>query len=253
MGKSHQKAPASEPDIHIHYLGHSSFILQFDNGITVLTDYGASNAYGLDSPIHDLGDLRPDVVTCSHTHHVDHYDASKAPEGMPHTLTEADRDSLSLEGLTIEPIPTCEKSPNQEDNNSYLFTYRGFKILHLGDAQGYITNLEQEGVRERVKEIYPDEYDLLLAPIGFTSDILPDAEAFIDLLQPKRVIPMHYWSLDSKAAFLSLLEEQNEMAGKAYHVQEIQGARYSVATSSTAVTPIQVISLEPAAFSKAAE
>jgi L-ascorbate metabolism protein UlaG (beta-lactamase superfamily) len=46
MSKSRQKAPAPEPDIHIHYLGHSSFILQFDNGITVLTDYGASNSCG---------------------------------------------------------------------------------------------------------------------------------------------------------------------------------------------------------------
>ena len=240
-------------EIHIHYLGHSSFILQFDNGITVLTDYGASNSYGLDSPIYDLGDLQPDVVTCSHTHHVDHYDESKAPEGVPHTLTEADRNSLSLEGLTIEPIPTCEASLNQGDNNSYLFTYKGFKILHLGDAQAYITNLEQEDVRNRVKEIYPDEYDLLLAPIGFTHDILPDAEAFIDLLQPKRVIPMHYWSLDSKAAFLSLLEGQNETAGKTYHVQEIRSAKYSVSTTSTDVTPIQVISLEPAVFSEATE
>jgi hypothetical protein len=46
MSKSRQKAPEPEPDIHIHYLGHSSFILQFDNGITVLTDYGASNSCG---------------------------------------------------------------------------------------------------------------------------------------------------------------------------------------------------------------
>lgn len=240
-------------EIHIHYLGHSSFVLQFGNGITVLTDYGASNAYGLDSPIYDLGDLRPDIVTCSHTRHVDHYDKSKAPENVPHTLTEADRDSLNLEGLTIEPIPTCEASLNQEDNNSFLFTYKGFKILHLGDAQGYITNLKQEDVRDRVKEVYPDEYDLLLVPIGFTSDILTDVEAFIDLLQPKRVIPMHYWSPDSKVAFLSLLEEQNETAGKEYHVQEVQSAKYSVSTASTDVTPIQVIGLEPAAFSEVAK
>ena len=28
-----------EPVIKIHYLGHSSFVLQFDNGITLVTDY----------------------------------------------------------------------------------------------------------------------------------------------------------------------------------------------------------------------
>jgi hypothetical protein len=56
-------ATPSEPDIHIHYLGHSAFVLQFNKGVSILTDYGQSRAYGLDSPIYDVGDFQPTIVT----------------------------------------------------------------------------------------------------------------------------------------------------------------------------------------------
>ena len=53
---------ARESSVQFHYLGHSSFLILFDNGISILTDYGKPNAwveYGWDSPIyttalHDL-------------------------------------------------------------------------------------------------------------------------------------------------------------------------------------------------------
>jgi hypothetical protein len=51
-----------EPLLRLHYLGHSSFVLRFAGGVSLLTDYGKSNAFGTGSPIYDLGDLHPDVV-----------------------------------------------------------------------------------------------------------------------------------------------------------------------------------------------
>ena len=38
-----------EPLLRFHYLGHSSFVLRFADGVSVLTDYGKSNAFGLES------------------------------------------------------------------------------------------------------------------------------------------------------------------------------------------------------------
>jgi len=35
----------NNPIINIHYLGHSSFVLSFDNGINLVTDYGKENAW----------------------------------------------------------------------------------------------------------------------------------------------------------------------------------------------------------------
>jgi L-ascorbate metabolism protein UlaG (beta-lactamase superfamily) len=226
------------PDVSIHYLGHAAFILRFGNGLSILTDYGVSNAYGLDSPIYDI-EFQPDIVTYSHTEHVDHCRVQPF-EGVLYTLTEPD--SLKLEGLVIEPIPTCEQSLDREDNTSYLFSYKGLTVLHLGDAQSYITHTDQEQVRKRIKAAYPQTYDLLLMPIGWVKDIIPEAEAFIDLLQPRRVIPMHYWSPAYKAEFMAYLATQTGLAGKHYHIQTIQGPDYSISARDD--QPIQVISLE---------
>ncbi len=126
---------AEVPILKIHYLGHSAFVLEFDNGITVVTDYGEPNAwvqFGWDSPIHSIGDLIPDVMTYSHTHHADHYDPSRIPAGVGYILK--DMDSLSIDGLSITPIRVCESNINVEDNTAFLFSYKGFRFLHLGDA-----------------------------------------------------------------------------------------------------------------------
>src|SRR3989339_87558 len=59
----------TERIVKIHYLGHSSFILQFDNGATVVTDYGMENAwanYGWDSPINSINDLVPKIIPHSY-------------------------------------------------------------------------------------------------------------------------------------------------------------------------------------------
>ena len=122
----------SEPDIFIHYLGHASFILQFDNGISVLTDHGTSNAWGLDSPIYEIENFIPDVATYSHTVHIDHF-RGEMPNNVDFVLTNMD--SLRLKGIVIQPMRTSELSLKEEDNTSYLISYKGFTILHLGDAQ----------------------------------------------------------------------------------------------------------------------
>jgi L-ascorbate metabolism protein UlaG (beta-lactamase superfamily) len=234
-------ATPPQPDIRIHYLGHSAFVLQFDNGVSILTDYGQSRAYGLDSPIYDVGDFQPTIVTYSH-HHPDHdrgatFDTDHVLDGL---------DELTLEGISLQPVLTMEKA--KEDNASYLITYKGFTILHLGDAQGDISRVDREDVRQHLGEIFPGTIDLLLVPIGWTRDILTEAEAAVALLQPRRVIPIHYWSSAEKADFLALLADRNQTAGASYQIQEIGDAEYDIWIDGAEVTPIQIISLEPAPF-----
>ncbi len=229
--------------VHIHYLGHASFILQFDNGVSILTDYGQSKAYGLDSPIYDWVGAEPDVVTFSHAH-PDH----KRPEldfKQAHVLTGTE--SLSLQGLEITPILTSERSIGTPDNSSYLFSYKGWKILHLADAQAYIMAIEQEAARQKVTELYPEKCDLLLMTIQGVNEFIPQAEEFIDLLQPVQVIPMHYWSPEYKADFLTHLKAQKQQGDKCYNIVETGNADYELYPDSK-VAPIQVISLEPAPF-----
>ena len=217
---------SSEPEIKIHYLGHSAFVLQFDNGITIVTDYGHYNAWvnwGWDSPIHNIGDLVPDVMTFSH-HHDDHYDPDRIPKGVYHILTGID--SLSINGIKIKPVRTCEDSLNVESNTSYIFTYKGIKICHLGDAQAQIMSINSnEDVRNHIKKICPDTFDLLLMTIEGKQKFISQAEVFIDLLKPRRIIPMHFWSQKYKEDFLDYLRTQND-SGKKYQIQVRESSIY---------------------------
>jgi len=243
---------ASEPEIKIHYLGHAAFVLRFDNGITIVTDYGHYNAWvdwGWDSPIHDIGELVPDVMTFSHDHD-DHYDPERIPEGVSHILTGLD--SLSIGGIEIIPVRTCEDSIDVESNTSFIFAYKGVKICHLGDAQAQIMSIDSNGeVRDHIRTIFPDRFDLLLMTIEGKQQFIPQAESFVDLLKPGRIIPMHYWSQKYKDDFLDCLRTQNDM-GKAYQIQMSDGSVYDLIAAERPDS-VEVISLTGAPFHQTAD
>ena len=234
---------AQEPDIYIHYLGHSSFVIYFNNGVHVLTDYGTSNSYGLPSPIYSIGNFTPDIVTFSHKH-PDHYDPSRLPDSVSYILM--DFDTLSLAGLSIKPERTSETSLSTKDNYSFIFTYKGFTLVHLGDAQANIMNIADQNNRNYLKQIFPEKIDLLLMTIQGVSQFIPQAEEFIDFLQPRGVIPIHYWTPQYKADFLAHLESKNQTAEKSYQINRSKSSKFAVSTSDTSIVPIQIISLEPA-------
>ncbi|HEX2866563.1 MAG TPA: MBL fold metallo-hydrolase [Ignavibacteriales bacterium] len=230
------------PVIGVHYLGHASFLLQFDNGISVLTDYGASNSYGLDSPVYDLKGLEPDVVIFSHSH-PDHKRPDAAFGKSSRVITAPE--SISIKGLTITPIPTSEKSLNTLDNTGYLFTYKGLNVLHIADAQALIMADSSESIKQMIKKVYTKKYDLLFMTIQGVNEFIPQAEVFVNLIEPARIIPMHYWSRKYKADFLSYLENMNRTAGRNYRIISTSKADYELYTNDK-TDSLQVIDLEPA-------
>jgi len=234
------------PALSIHYLGHSAFVLQFDNGISVVTDYGHFNAWApdWDSPVYDIGELVPNVMTYSHLH-ADHYDPDRIPQGVEYILTELD--SLEIDGLKITPIRVCENNINTEDNSAYLFSYKGLKFLHLGDAQAQIMAIQDPVVQNHIVEIIPDSLDVLFMPIEGMQQYIEEAELFIDLLKPKRIIPMHYWSIEYKEEFLSYLDLQNN-SGCNYNILDLPSSEFDIFEDGI-VEPVDVISLIPSAYS----
>ena len=233
----------ADNEVKIQYLGHASFILQFDNGISVLTDYGTSNCYGLPSPIYDIGEFVPDIITYSHRHQ-DHYNLNRQPAGVEHILEETD--SLDIEGLSIRPVRVCESDVNIESSTAFIFTYKGLSICHLSDAQANIMAIADSAQQDHIKEIFPDQFDLLFMTIEGVSQFIPEAELFVDLLQPKSIIPIHYWSVEYKNQFLGYLEEQDTSAEKNYQIIESDSSKWSLSVSDTNITPVRVISLSPA-------
>jgi L-ascorbate metabolism protein UlaG (beta-lactamase superfamily) len=230
------------PAVCVHYLGHAAFVLAFDNDVTVLVDYGESRAWGLDSPIHGLGGLVPDLALYTHRH-ADHA-GGRLPDGVPRVLTG--RGVFELDDLRIEAVPGYERTLDAPDNTGFLFTCRGIRILHLGDCQALITHLEREEVRCRIRELYPGPYDLVLMPIGFVSDILAPAAEFLDLLPAARVVPMHYWRPEDKAAFLERVRNRAAAGSRPWFVEEPRGATLCLPDGRGKDS--RLISLEPAAY-----
>ena len=229
-----------ETQISVHYLGHSSFIIQFENELTVLTDFGTSNSYGLDSPIYEFGNFIPSVVTYSHVDHIDHY-GRKIPSEVVNILSNCD--SLTLKNLKIIQIRTSELDLDKPDNTSFLFEYKGLKILHLADAQANIKNINDENNRSHLEQILPKNLDLLLMTIEGRTQFIKEAETFINLLQPKRVIPIHYWSKKYKEDFLDYLKNKD-----IYQIEKTPIAQFSFSNSDKTTDRIKIISLEPAPF-----
>jgi len=232
------------PSVTVHYLGHAAFLLSIAGGPTVLTDFGKSRAWGLDSPIYGFGGMRPDVITRSHDH--DDHAGGTLPTGIGRLVT--DGEGYEIGDLRITPIPTYERSLEAPDNTSYLFEYRGLRILHLGDCQALMLGLDEPGIRERVRQLYPDNYDLVLLPIGYVRDILDEAAEFVTLLNAHRVVPMHYWSPPDRDQFLERLEGRTDGHGRSYQTRGSPASSLTLTDVDAPFESVEVVGLTPGPF-----
>lgn len=233
--------------IQIHYLGHAAFLIIFDDETSVLTDYGKPNAYveyGWDSPIHDIGDFSPTIMTYSHAHD-DHYDSTRAPKGVKYILKN--NDSLKLNDLRILPIRTSENDISIKSNTSYLFEYRNFKILHFGDCQANIINIDSKENRNYINNVIPSGCDIILLPIESKTQFIPQAVKFIDVIQPKVVIPMHYWSEAYKSEFLNYIKTGLSKEKNDYQVVTINGSVYNY-VKTRGSNSIYIINIDPSEY-----
>ena len=186
----------------VHYLGHASFVLRFAETI-VITDYGEPNAWlewDWDSPIHDVGDVMPDLVTYSHTHHADHFDAGRLTVTPKRILR--DGACAVVGGVDTCAIPMHEQDLDAADTYAYLFTFEGLRVLHLGDCQADLAGMPSPEHRERLGRFLPRNCDLVLVPIESQERHASAAIDLLRLLQPRIAVPMPYWSEDALEGFL---------------------------------------------------
>jgi L-ascorbate metabolism protein UlaG (beta-lactamase superfamily) len=235
--------------VNIHYLGHCAFILQFDDTLSVITDYAESYPYysqAYISPIYKIYDgFTPDIATISHEH-TDHYSASRIPAGVNYILQETD--TLSIKDLLIKPVRTSEANTGTLDNSTYFFRYKGLTICHSGDLYANMKAIENAGQQAHLRELFPDTVDVLLLVIQSTENVISYAEKFIDFLKPRIVIPMHYWTPAYKSEFLSYLENENTLHGKTYEIINSAGASYAIYLNDTNQSPTRIVSLDPLPF-----
>lgn len=234
-------------DVWVHYLGQATFILQFGNGIAVLTDYDFSVASNAGYPLCTFKDIHVDIATCSHQD-PDSYWSAHHPN-IVHILTQQSFqgfESLKFNGIKIMPILTSEQA--NRDNVGFVFTYRDVTIVHPGNNLEDIAQIYELTVQRYVKRMFPHFIDLLLLPIGGSHEMFEALATFIALLRPRRVVPMQYLSPQIKEDFLGFLVQQNAMGGMQYQIQRAQAARYVLMSDVKAYSPITIISLEPESF-----
>lgn len=179
----------------LQYLGHASFRIISEMGTTVVCDPFKSDWVGF-----DMARVRCDVVTMSH-HHGDH-NCMDSIIGSP---AELDVEiACAADDIAIESIATYHddvKGAKRGQNLVFCFLVDGIKVMHMGDI-----GCLDDNVVAKIKNC-----DVLLMPVGgtFTVDAM-GAKWYVDQVQPKIVVPMHYktdehnFDVDGVDKFLSL-------------------------------------------------
>jgi L-ascorbate metabolism protein UlaG (beta-lactamase superfamily) len=175
--------------VKIRFYAHASFRLQAD-GLAVITDPytpGPQNS-GFD-PIDEPADI---VIMSSATDDF-HSDPSHV-RGDPTVVNalELPPEGAEVRGLHIRPFPAMESMTfdygrDPDANALYLFTLGGLRVLHMGDIGNPVPQEHLDALRGNV--------DLLFALTGAHATIaLDDLDAAIEVIGPRLVIPMHYYS-----------------------------------------------------------
>ena len=177
----------------IKFYAHASFRLEAD-GLTIITDPytpGAGNS-GFD-PINEPADI---VIMSSATDSF-HSDPSHIA-GAPIVVNalELPPEGQDVGGVRIRPFPAYESNTfdyqtefgrDPDANALYQFTLGGLRVLHMGDIGNPVAPEHLEALRGKV--------DILLALTGEHATIaLDDLDRAIDVIAPRVVIPMHYYS-----------------------------------------------------------
>lgn len=216
-----------EPEIKLHYLGHSCVFLDFDGKVSVLCDYGMKNAYlewGWDSPIYDAGEPGPDIITYSHAHD-DHFDPERAEKYE--ALRFSEMTDTTIKNLSIKTFESSENDISTYDNLSFLFTYKNLRVLHLGDCQADIMMINDPAVAWNIEQRYPKGCDIVIMPIEGTRQYILQAVKMVELLEPNVLIPTHYWSQSYKQEFLNEIERQFNEKEKAIQVIGVSTSSYT--------------------------
>ena len=192
-------APPPNGAVEITYLGHSSFLIRTPKGVSAITDY---NGY-IRSP------LPPDIVTMNHAHD-SHYTELIEP-GVKHALrgwTTADggypKYNLTLRDMRVRNVATNIRGvaggTEFAGNSIFIFESNGLCIAHLGHLHHQLkaAHLGRIGT-----------VDILFVAIddGMTMPQADYAEV-IRALNPRIIIPMHFFGQGLLDQFFDLMRKQ---------------------------------------------
>ncbi len=158
--------------------GHSCFEFSNDN-VTIVTDPHDGKSIGIKQP-----NASADVVLMSH----DHYDHNMAyvihGNHEDHKFHNGDFDSHGIHFTGFDTFHDKEQGTQRGKNTIYRFAMDGISVCHCGD----LGDIPDERVIEQIKNV-----DFLFLPVGgyYTMEN-DDLKKFIELINPRIIVPMHY-------------------------------------------------------------
>ncbi|NOT05215.1 MAG: MBL fold metallo-hydrolase [Anaerolineales bacterium] len=170
----------------ITWYGHSCFRLTERNYVTVVTDPFDSKIIGYD-PLK----LKAEIVTVSHD--APGHNNSDSVKGTTHVLTGPGEFEIGGVFITAVQTDSAGRSAKSKDitrNTIYVFDYDGITVAHLGDLQKIPTQSEIELL---------GTVNVALVPVGGGNSLnAAKAAEVVSMLEPNLVVPMHYFTPDSK-------------------------------------------------------
>ena len=184
----------------ITFLGHSSYQIDTPQGVRAITDYNGVNGFG----------RKPDIVTMNNAHSTHFTDEPE--EAITYVLrgwpskpgeTEAKHD-VALKDMKVWNVPTNARdwggsSARINGNSIFIYAIADLCIAHLGHLHHRLT-------KEHLDEL--GRIDVLMVPIdGAYTMGMPLMVEVVRQIQPKIVLPMHYWGRAQVNRFESLMQE----------------------------------------------
>jgi len=182
----------------ITFVGHASYQIDTPEGVRAITDYNGVNGFG----------RHPDIVTMNNAHSTHFTDEPE--DGITFILkgwpsepgqTEAKHD-VRLKDMRVWNVPTNARdwgggTVRINGNSIFIFSVGDLCIAHLGHLHHRLT-------KEHLDEL--GRIDVLMVPIdgSFTMGV-PFMADVIKSIDPKVVLPMHYWGKHQLDRFMGLM------------------------------------------------
>jgi L-ascorbate metabolism protein UlaG (beta-lactamase superfamily) len=193
-------AALASDQIRISYIGHSTFLIESPQGVTIATDY---NDYVKPRGL-------PDIITMNHAHST-HFTDNPDPN-IKHVLRgwgpspeQPARHDLQVGDVRVRNVPTNIRDwsggTERHGNSIFIFEIANLCIAHLGHLHHTLT-------QQQLNEM--GRIDAVMVPVD--GGVTLDLEGMVEVLQALKaplMIPMHYFSTYSLRRFLDALGEKS--------------------------------------------
>jgi L-ascorbate metabolism protein UlaG (beta-lactamase superfamily) len=221
----------------VEWYGQSAFRLTAADKTVVIDPFGDMSAMaasrGMQFDYPPIDGVEADLLLVTHEH-IDH-NGVESIGGDPTILR-------STAGVLESPIGGVTAIASEHDeaagtergpNTIFVFELDGLRVAHFGDFGQSALRDEQAAAIGRV--------DLLILPVGGGPTIGADgADAIIERLRPRWVVPMHYRT--PRIGFLETEEAFLELMG---NVERLPGPIFDTAELSVEDVPVAVVPAAP--------